>query len=76
MAGWETITVLADDDGARRVEVQQGPDGFYRYVVAVWMAAAPEDEGALGDGFWQTERISGLFDDAETCAADSRHSES
>ena len=50
-------------------------DDLFRYTVAVWMPATPEDEGALGDGYWHTERISGLFDNAEACAADARKSE-
>lgn len=68
MAGWKVIKTLKDEDGTRRLDIQSGDDGkFYCFQLFDWMPAGEEDEGALGDGFWQVSGTSGLFDTADAC---------
>ncbi|SNS30960.1 hypothetical protein SAMN04488078_101093 [Antarctobacter heliothermus] len=58
--------------GTARVEMQADGSGHYRYVLPVWIAAAPEDEGALGDGVWMIEEVSGLYGWRGPCLNDAK----
>ncbi|WP_323772319.1 hypothetical protein [Antarctobacter sp.] len=58
---WRLIEQHESADGAARVGMQTDGSGHYRYVLSIWIAAAPEDEGALGDGLWMDAEVSGLY---------------
>ncbi len=58
---WQQENRQDSADGKFSVEIQVDGKGHFRYVLSAWTGAAPEDEGALGDGIWTVEEISGLY---------------
>ncbi|WP_300443587.1 hypothetical protein [uncultured Mameliella sp.] len=67
---WRQLEQQTSSDGRAKVEMQGDPAGHYRYVLSGWIDAAPEDEGALGDGVWSVEEISGLYGWKTPCRND------
>ncbi len=71
MSDWTIERTLKNADGTRAVELRGSLDrNLFRYHVMTWMAAAEEDEGMLGDGYWATNATSGYFDTIKECEAD------
>lgn len=74
MHGWRLVRRVLDGDGSRRLDIEASDKSLFRYTSYSWQAAADEDEGALGDGYWTQDRQSGLFGSLELCERDARSS--
>ncbi|MBY6122703.1 MULTISPECIES: hypothetical protein [Mameliella] len=70
MMDWRQLEQQESADRRARVEMQTDAAGHYRYVLSGWIDAAPEDEGALGDGVWTVEEISGIYGWKTPCRND------
>ncbi|SMX39308.1 hypothetical protein [Maliponia aquimaris] len=67
---WTGLEQIDSPSGSLRAELEVDRAGNYRYRLLRRIAAAPEDEGALGDGAWLVEEVSGLYDWRGTCRND------
>lgn len=75
MEGWTCRRTYEADSKARRVEIwQRDDDNIFRFVECTWMPAGPEDEGALGAGYWSREGGSGMFGDIDACLTEAQRS--
>lgn len=75
MKSWTIIKSIDDETGTRRVEMRQSPDGkLFRYNELQWWDACQEDEGALGDGYWSSNGMSGYFGTLVDCENEARGS--
>ena len=73
MREWTKIKSIEDETGTRRVELRQSPDGkLFRYYELQWWDACEEDEGALGDGYWSFNGMSGYFGSLTDCEKEAR----
>lgn len=70
--GWQHLERIAGAEDGLHVDIESDGAGQFRYVLCSWMPAGPEDEGALGDGFWMAEEVSGRYGWLATCRTDAK----
>ncbi|MBF9041710.1 hypothetical protein HKCCE4037_00080 [Rhodobacterales bacterium HKCCE4037] len=73
MPNWAPIRRYRDAADRRRLDLHRSPDGqLYRHRAFFWVDAAPEDEGAIGAGYWTEGGMSGYFSTFAECEQDAR----
>lgn len=75
MDKWTCKNSYEASNGARRVKIWYRDNGnMFRFVEYTRMPAGPEDEGALGSGYWARDAVSGIFGDFDACLDEARRS--
>jgi hypothetical protein len=69
-AKWQEIKRVTVGDRDRYLTIMKGPHEVFRFEAFKWIDSCEEDEGVLGEAYWDCDHLSGLYESAASAERD------